>query len=151
MISMSNSQDAIILAIAAVPAVLLAVAPASAQIETLPQRPAAQSPQSPPRPPAQERPPAPSPTQVATQLAACQDWVSRALPDVLRSNINVTPRGREPQGGIVDIQWRIQDGTTHGLCRVRRNGSVLQALMYTPNGLLHYFPTDTNDVGIPIE
>lgn len=149
------SQTAAVLAGVALPIVMVAAMPAAAQLEMLPQRPT-QSPTRPPQAPGQApsqpaAPAGPSAAQVAPQLESCQNWVSRALSNVPRSSINVSPRAGTPVGGIIDIVWRIQDGTERGLCRVRRNGTILEGVRSTSNGLIHYFPASPNEVGEPIQ
>lgn len=153
------SRTAAVLAGLALPIVMVAAIPAVAQLEMLPQRPtqsptrpSTRPPQAPSQAPGQPAAPAaPSAVQVAPQLESCQNWVSRVLSNVPRSSINVSPRAGTPVGGIIDIVWRIQDGTERGLCRVRRNGTILEGVRNTSSGLIHYFPASPNEVGEPIQ
>gem|GEM_PF-4651355 len=104
------------------------------------------------RPPAATPPTRPAPTQNVrpTQLSGCQNWVLR-LQDVSRSSVIVAPGTARSVPGAAQVLWQIRNGVDRGFCLVRRDGRVMSAVQYTSSGTLHYFPTEEDEVGGPVQ
>lgn len=102
------------------------------------------------------RPPAPAqpvPTQNLrpTQLSGCQNWVLRLQQNVARSDVMVAPGTARSVQGLGQVLWQIRNGLDRGYCLVRRDGRVTAAVQYTTGGTLHYFPTDSDAIGGPVQ
>lgn len=108
-----------------------------------PERPANQPPRT-----AQ---PAPVQNVRSTQLSGCQNWVLRLQQNVARSDVMVAPGTARSVEGLAQVLWQIRDGVDRGYCLVRRDGRVTAAVQYTSGGTLHYFPTEADALGGPIQ
>lgn len=105
-----------------------------------------------PRPqrPANQQP-APTQNVRSTQLSGCQDWVLRLQDNVSRSDVVVAPGTARSVEGIAQVLWQIRNGVDRGYCLVRRDGRVTAAVQYTASGTLHYFPTESDSLGGPVQ
>lgn len=63
----------------------------------------------------------------------------------------VAPGTARSVEGLAQVMWQIRDGVDRGYCLVRRDGRVLSAVQYTSGGTLHYFPTEDDSIGGPVQ
>ncbi|MBD2092984.1 hypothetical protein H6F67_24355 [Microcoleus sp. FACHB-1515] len=104
----------------------------------------------PERPAQRPNQPAPAQNVRSAQLSGCQNWVLR-LQNVSQSQVMVAPGTARSVEGIAQVLWQIRDGVDRGYCLVRRDGRVTAAVQYTSGGTLHYFPTESDALGGPVQ
>ncbi|NJL22232.1 MAG: hypothetical protein HC895_17680 [Leptolyngbyaceae cyanobacterium SM1_3_5] len=108
------------------------------------------APTSRPQRPANQQP-APVQNVRSSQLSGCQSWVLQLQPAVSQSDVMVAAGTARSVEGVAQVMWQIRNGVDRGYCLVRRDGRVTAAVQYTSGGTLHYFPSESDALGGPVQ